>query len=267
MAVVVSGVTVTNQSLKHVQSYTTGAQFRLPLDGRRGHRSLARLGEWASIGGGGGCGTGNSNNNSSSDSSILCGRQLDADALQGRDAASLSARLNGTLRWCRQAGYEVRIAGGGGGGGGTAECCAGFGLGYGFSFALVAPGRVVAAADTEVEADGGAGGGDLDDLTAAAAAAAAAPAEVRPSGDRRRRHHGHEEGNEEDQYRHHHDRHHDHHHDGGRRRQRGRRGLQEAGAVPRDAIEAQLRYDPLFRYLYNASQACPGGFQSWCCGA
>jgi hypothetical protein len=31
------------------------------------------------------------------------------------------------------------------------------------------------------------------------------------------------------------------------------------------ALNAQLRFDPLFKYLHQASLFCPGGFQDWCC--
>jgi hypothetical protein len=36
---------------------------------------------------------------------------------------------------------------------------------------------------------------------------------------------------------------------------------------PDVAVQEQLKHDRLFRYLYNASLACPNGFQDWCCGA
>jgi hypothetical protein len=284
----------------------TGAQFRLPPKGHRGHRSLSLLGDWVSIGGGGGCGTADSAapataSPTPSSRPILCGRELDADALQGPDAASLSGRLNATLRWCRNAGYEVRIAGGGGGGGGTAECCEGFSVGFGFSFRLLAPGRVVVvdaadAADADDADAGDADGGEEQQAAAAAEKKQLSPSPTpthhgggRETGkgqqeeERHHPHHDHNHGGDEEEEEDGHDnhrrrRHHHHHH---HRHTGGRRWLQPAapvppgaaqaqsgeGVVPRDAIEAQLRYDPLFRYLYNASQACPGGFQSWCCGA
>lgn len=42
-----------------------------------------------------------------------------------------------------------------------------------------------------------------------------------------------------------------------------RRGLQ---FEPDEAVQEQLKYDHLFRYLYGASQNCEKGFQDWCCG-
>lgn len=264
-----------NAPTSHTHTHT-GAQLRLPLEGHKGRRSLARLGEWVSVGGGGGCGTTDADQTtiiSTSNTSpsieqeqphILCGRQLDANAaVRGDDAAassSLSAeRLTAALRWCRREEYEVRIQGGGGGGGGTAECCEAFSMGYGFSFRLVKAGRVVDTAAADMDDDGlSEGEGEAEEQEEQQQVSSAAQ-----HGGRRRRRRRRGEGQR-------------HQHHGGNHHRGGGRVLEEeaaggkepeGGAVPRDAIEAQLRYDPLFRFLFNASQACPGGFQSWCCGA
>ena len=220
--------------------------------------SLNHLGNWTSVGGGGGCGTtdvveegppeasfSSSSSSSSSSSNIMCGRELDADA--SRDQRK-TEQLAQALQWCVREGHALRMTGGGGGGGGTGECCAAFQVGYGFSFDVLIRGPAPGPPPP------------LQPPPAAAVGKKKKEEEDKKKKEKKKKHGG--------STAHHHHLHHGH----GRRlspHKEGGGGGEGKGAdaeANQDAaIAAQLRYDPLFQYLYSAAKACPIGFQDWCC--
>ncbi|TFJ86298.1 hypothetical protein NSK_002506 [Nannochloropsis salina CCMP1776] len=254
--------------------------------------SLNRLGKWTSVGGGGGCGTerggterlhvaglgregsqqgqnprrayapqpdgGSPPSNATGNVGILCGQALDAGTPGKKELDKGARALAATLQWCLGEGQALRMTGGGGGGGGTAECCEPMQLGYGFSFEVVLErGRGTRAEGRGANLGGEDGGWRVgegrplsaDSLSRVSEAgrwqALRTGKQVQGLSSRARSETAPDAAPPSE----------------------GAFQTQDIARIKGEtaAVDAQLRYDPLFRYLHEASQACPRGFQDWCC--